>query len=83
MLKVACNKKELSCLISNIFEYLLPVCDICENRLVIKGKLTGLESVATIEIKDYGFDYTGDPGFLEALRNRRCIYEPINTTTES
>jgi len=85
MYKVACSKKELSCIISNIFEELLPICGSCSEDVIrIKGRLAGTKKVATIEITDYGCNYNGDIKILEDIRKKRCLYNAtINTTEES
>lgn len=78
MRKIACSKRELSCLISNLFSELLPLCDsecskLSSDDLIIFGKLIGLEEMATIRITEYGCDYIGNEKILDKILNKRCI----------
>jgi hypothetical protein len=74
MCKVACSKSELSCIISNIFDEILPICGNCSDDVIkIKGRIAGTDKVATIEITEYGCDYYGDIQALENIRGKRCL----------
>ncbi|WP_170917363.1 hypothetical protein [Maledivibacter halophilus] len=74
MYKVACSKSELSCIISNLFQELLPICDNCKNDTIrIKGIVAGTDKVASIEITDYGCNYYGDIAAIENIREKRCL----------
>ncbi|GAQ24207.1 hypothetical protein [Tepidanaerobacter syntrophicus] len=73
MEKFACTKDQLSCIISNLFVELLPVCELCnQDKLVIKGTTyEGKEEY--IIINDFGFEYSGQRETIDEIRNKRCI----------
>lgn len=88
MYKVACSKRELSCIISNIFEELLPVCDECSSNdkdvVVIKGRLVESGEIAVLKVTDYGCDFSGDVALLHRVRDGRCLMSAaFNITKES
>ena len=83
-LKVACTRKELSCIIANLFAEVKPVCDVCEalldSDLVIGGAVAGTEDdFAYIKVTEYGFDYYGDPVVLNRVRGARCLRGTFNS----
>ena len=86
-LKVACSRKELSCIIASLFSEVRPVCDVCEtlkdDDLVMCGLITGTEEdFAYIKLTDYGFEYYGDNDTLEHIRGARCLYGTAGTSEE-
>lgn len=78
MYKVGCTPKELSCLLSNIFAELRPICEGCkeiqDNEFVLKGIILGTDKEATIKVTDYGFQFEGDIEELNKIREKRCLY---------
>lgn len=89
MYRVACPRRELSCLIGNLFSELVPLCeDRCSSLnnddLVISGVIMGTDKRATIKLTDYGCEYYGDIQELERLREKRClICGAFHTSEES
>ncbi|EES73436.1 hypothetical protein POTG_01731 [Paenibacillus sp. oral taxon 786 str. D14] len=88
MYKVACTKKEMSCLISNLFQELIPACEPCRSQrfdddFVLTGVLAGMNEIATIRVTDYGFEYYGNIDVLNQIRGRKCLYATIAPTEES
>ena len=74
MEKFACTKGELSCIISNLFIEILPICELCsDDKLIIKGT-TYEGKVEFIEINKFGFEYSGQRETIDAIRNKRCIF---------
>ncbi|WP_206458716.1 hypothetical protein [Anaerovorax sp. IOR16] len=78
MRKVACSKKELSCLISNLFSELSSLCDgdcrmLSPDDFVISGKLIGLDEIATVKITEYGCEYFGNEEVLDKILATRCL----------
>lgn len=78
MYKVACPRRELSCLIGNLFSELVPLCDgecpnLKDDDLVLSGVIMGTDKKATIKFTDYGFEYYGDVQEIERLRGKRCL----------
>lgn len=75
--RYVCDKRELSCIIPNMFEKIREPCHRCKEKiddLVICGTThDGRE--ATIIVREYGFDYHGDAGTVEEIRKQRCPYE--------
>ena len=78
MYKVGCTPKETSCLISNIFTEIQPICSNCkeikDNELVLKGIVSETGEVATIKVTEYGFEYEGDIELLQRVREKRCLH---------
>ena len=88
MHKVACSRKELSCIIANLFSEVKPHCDcLCselgEDDFALAGTLTGTEDdYAIIKLTDYGFDYYGDVEILNHIRGARCMLHRAVDPTE-
>ncbi|EKS54287.1 hypothetical protein D186_23636, partial [Citrobacter freundii ATCC 8090 = MTCC 1658 = NBRC 12681] len=85
MSKVACTRKEMSCLISNLFQELTPPCGPCRcphlgDDFILSGVLTGTNEVATIRVTDYGFEYYGNVDVLNKIRGNRCLYAAVATS---
>lgn len=78
MYKVACTPKETSCLISNIFTEIRPVCSCCkdmqDDELVLRGTLHETGEEATIKITSYGFEFDGDAELIKEIKGKRCLY---------
>lgn len=74
MTKIACVASETSCLISNLFTELRPVCDHCEAADVVLCGITYEGEEQYVILRDYGFDYSGDKETIDRIRKRRCIY---------
>lgn len=77
-MRFAASKKEISCIIGNLFENIKCPCNLCDdNSLVITGETYG-QRKATMLIKDSGvFDLVGDKGIedeVAAIRKGRCPY---------
>jgi hypothetical protein len=86
MYKIACTKRELSCIISSIYEELLPVCDECGSNdndvVVIKGRLVESGEIAVLKVTDYGCDFSGDISLLYRVRDRRCLINATSNITK-
>lgn len=70
----ACTRRELSCIIGNLFTELEPPCEQCGGAdvLTISGTTyTGTRAVLTVT--EYGFTFDGDPEVVERIRERRCL----------
>ncbi|MCL2856213.1 MAG: hypothetical protein FWE19_00615 [Oscillospiraceae bacterium] len=81
--KVACTRKELSCIIANLFAEVKPICDVCDalldSDLVLGGALAGSDDdFAYIKVTEYGFDYYGDYDVLDRVRRARCPSGTLN-----
>lgn len=74
MTRFACTPAETSCLLSNLFAELRPVCGRCEGDAVVLCGLTYEGEEQTVVLRDYGFDYSGRRETVEQIRKRRCIY---------
>lgn len=74
MIPVACTPSETSCLLSNLFTELRPVCGRCEGDSVVLCGLTYEGEEQTVVLRDYGFDYSGRRETVDLIRKRRCIY---------
>ena len=59
MTPFACTPSETSCLLSNLFTELRPVCGRCEGDSVVICGLTYEGEEQTVVLRDYGFDYSG------------------------
>lgn len=73
MTRFACTPSETSCLVSNLFTELRPVCGRCEGDSVVLCGVTYEGAEETVVLREYGFDYSGDPEAVERIRKRRCI----------
>lgn len=73
MTRIAATPSETSCLISNLFTELRPVCGFCEGDSVVLCGVTYGGTEETVVLRDYGFDFSGDGAMIENIRNRRCI----------
>lgn len=73
MTRFACKPPETSCLLSNLFTELRPVCGRCEGDNVVLRGLTYEGEEQTVVLRDYGFDYSGRRETVERIRKRRCI----------
>lgn len=73
MTRFACKPPETSCLLSNLFTELRPVCGRCEGDNVVLCGLTYEGEEQTVVLRDYGFDYSGRRETVERIRKRRCI----------
>lgn len=73
MIRVACTPSETSCLISNLFTEIRPVCGFCGCDSVVLCGVTYEGTEETVVLREYGFDYSGDPETVENIRKRRCI----------
>lgn len=74
MTRIGATPSETSCLISNLFTEIRPVCGRCEGDSVVLCGVTYEGQEETVVLRDYGFDYSGDPETIENIRKRRCIY---------
>ena len=74
MTPFACTPPETSCLLSNLFTELRPVCGRCEGDSVVLCGLTYEGEEQTVVLRDYGFDYSGRRETVDLIRKRRCIY---------
>ena len=86
MYKVACSRKEASCIIGSLLVELAPVCEKCgglpDGVLSLTGDadvlITGHSIISgkpvRIKLTDYGFEYYGDHAELARVREKRCVY---------
>lgn len=74
MTRIGATLSETSCLISNLFTEIRPVCGHCEGDSVVLCGVTYEGQEETVVLRDYGFDYSGNPETVENIRKRRCIY---------
>lgn len=74
MTRFACTPSETSCLLSNLFTELRPVCGRCEGDSVVLCGVTYEGEEQTVVLRDYGFDYSGRRETVDTIRKRRCIY---------
>lgn len=74
MTRIGATPSETSCIISNLFTEIRPVCGRCEGDSVVLCGVTYEGQEETVVLRDYGFDYSGDPETVENIRKRRCIY---------
>lgn len=70
MTRFACKPPETSCLLSNLFIELRPVCGRCEGDNVVLCGLTYEGEEQTVVLRDYGFDYSGRRETVERIRKR-------------
>lgn len=73
MTRIACKPSEVSCVISNLFTELRPVCGRCGGDSVILCGVTYEGEEQTVVFRDYGFDYSGRLETVENIRKRRCM----------
>lgn len=74
MTEYACTRRELSCIIGNLFVEIEPPCERCgaADVLTISGTTyTGNKAVLTVT--EHGFTWEGDPAEVEKIRERRCL----------
>ena len=74
MTRFACTPPETSCLLSNLFTELRPVCGFTEADGVVLRGLTYEGEEQTVVLRDYGFDYSGRRETVEEIRRKRCVY---------
>lgn len=86
MYKVACSRKEASCIIGSLLVELAPVCEKCggvpdgvlnlqtEAGLSLTGHSIISGKPVRIKLTDYGFEYYGDHAELARVREKRCVY---------
>lgn len=70
----ACSRRELSCIIGNLFTEIEPPCERCgdADEITISGTTyTGNKAVLIITAD--GFKFEGDPAEIENIRERRCL----------
>lgn len=70
----ACTRRELSCIIGNLFTEIEPPCERCgaTDELTISGTTyTGAQAVLTVT--EWGFRFDGDPSEIEEIRGKRCL----------
>ena len=73
MTRIGATPSETSCLISNLFTEIRPVCGHCEGDSVVLCGVTYEGQEETVVLRDYGFDYSGRRETVERIRKRRCI----------
>lgn len=75
-MEYACTRRELSCVIGNLFVELEPPCDRCNNaadEITISGRIyTGERAVLTVT--EHGFRFDGNPAAVEEIRGKRCLH---------
>ena len=58
MTRIGATPSETSCLISNLFTEIRPVCGHCEGDSVVLCGVTYEGQEETVVLRDYGFDYS-------------------------
>ena len=86
-LQIACTRKELSCIISNLLSEIKDICDVCDTLndgdLVIGGIIAGTDDDhAYIKVTESGFEYYGPHDILNCVRKARCAAHGAFGTTE-
>lgn len=76
MTRFACTPAETSCLLSNLFTELRPVCGRCGGDAVVLCGLTYEGEEQVVVLRDYGFDYSG-----RAKRSRESGNEGVSMGT--
>lgn len=75
VLKFACTKKEISCIIGNLFLEISPPCGACgDDYITISGTAYTGERVE-VKITDWGFLYNGKAEDIERIRKGICLYD--------
>jgi hypothetical protein len=71
----ACTRRELSCIIGNLFTEIEPPCERCgdADELTISGT-TYTGNRAVLILTENGFLWDGDPLEVQRIRERRCAY---------
>lgn len=76
MLKFACTRKEISCIIANLFTELESPCKEClsndNDSIIIKG-ITYAGATETLEIIGETYIYSGEKEDILKIRERRCL----------
>ena len=70
----ACTRRDLSCIIGNLFTEIEPPCERCgaADVLTISGTTyTGARAVLTVT--EHGFTFDGDPAEVARIRESRCL----------
>ena len=78
----ACSRRELSCIIGNLFTEIEPPCERCgaADVLTISGTTyTGNRAVLTVT--EHGFTFEGDPAEVAKIRERRCLQWATHNVT--
>ena len=80
---VCCTRKELSCIIANLFQEMCSVCDVCETLkdedMVLGGRVVGTDDdFAYIKVTEQGFEYCGPADALDRARGARCLYGTLS-----
>lgn len=70
----ACTRRELSCIIGNLFTEIEPPCERCgaADEITISGT-TYAGSRAVLIITEHGFRFDGPAEEVEQIRERRCL----------
>lgn len=70
----ACTRRELSCIIGNLFTEIEPPCERCgdADALTISGT-TYAGTRAVLTVTEYGFTFDGDPAEIARIRKGRCL----------
>ena len=78
MYKIACTRKEASCILGSFFGELDPVCERCkgapDGELTFEGHSAMTGAPALAKITDYGFEFEGDITEITRIREMRCLY---------
>lgn len=83
MTRFACTPAETSCLLSNLFTELRPVCGRCGGDAVVLCGLTYEGEEQVVVLRDYGFDYSGRRETVERIRKVTIISNPnLGSTTK-
>lgn len=74
MTEYACTRRELSCIIGNLFVEIEPHCEWCgpADVLTISGN-TYAGNKGVLTVTEHGFTWEGDPAEVEKIRERRCL----------
>lgn len=82
VLKFACTKKELSCIIGNLFAELYPPCGSCGDDVITISGVAYTGERVELKITDWGFLYSGSAQDIERIRKGLCLYDKSTTATE-
>lgn len=69
-----CTPSETSCILSNLFIELRPVCGRCEEDAVVICGVTYEGDEEAVVLRDYGFDYSGRDDTIDNIRKGRCVH---------